>query len=55
MEVSIRGKKQLQPATLVKATLLHGCFLRFLNFTNGTNSRNASQILIISAANTMYY
>ena len=27
---------------LVKLTLLHGCFLRFLNCTNSTKSRNAS-------------
>ena len=28
-----------QPATLLKVTLLHGCFSRFLNCTNGTKSR----------------
>ena len=32
------------PATLLKVTLLHGCFSRFLNCTNGTKSRNAPQI-----------
>ena len=37
---------RLQPATLLKVTLLHGCFLHFLNCTNGTKSRNALQILI---------
>ena len=26
----------LKPATLLKVTLLHGCFSRFLNSTNGT-------------------
>ena len=31
----------LQPATLLKLTLLHEFFLRFLNCTNGTKSRNA--------------
>ena len=31
----------VEPATLLKLTLLHGCFLRFLNCTNGTKSRNA--------------
>ena len=31
---------QLQAATLLKLRLLHGCFSRFLNFTNGTKSRN---------------
>ena len=34
----------LQPATLLKLTLLHGCFSRFLNCTNGTKSRNASHM-----------
>ena len=28
-------------ATLLKLTLLHECFSRFLNCTNGTKSRNA--------------
>ena len=28
---------------LLKLTLLHGCFSRFLNCTNGTKSHNASQ------------
>ena len=28
------------PATLPKVALLHGCFSRFLNFTNGSKSRN---------------
>ena len=29
-----------KPATLLKLTLLHGYFSRFLNRTNGTKSRN---------------
>ena len=29
-------------ATLLKLRLLYGCFSRFLNYTNGTKSRNAS-------------
>ena len=33
-----------QSATLLKVTLLHWCFSRFLNCTNGTKSRNASHI-----------
>ena len=32
------------PATLLKVTLLHECFSRFLNCTNSTKSPNASQI-----------
>ena len=29
---------------ILKLTLLHGCFSRFLNCTNGTKSHNASQV-----------
>ena len=36
----------LKPATLIKLTLLHGCFSRFLHCTNGTKSCNASQICL---------
>ena len=35
--------KNVKPAILLKVTLLHGCFSRFLNCTNGTKSLNASQ------------
>ena len=35
-------------ATLLKVPLLHGCFSRFLNCTNGTKSRNVSHLLILS-------
>ena len=42
--VLILVKLQAKPATLRKLTLLHGCFSRFLNCTNGTKSRNASHI-----------
>ena len=31
-------------ATLLKVTILHGCFSRFLNLTNGIKSRKASHI-----------
>ena len=33
-----------KPETLIKVTLHHGCFSRFLNCTSGTKSRNASNI-----------
>ena len=33
-----------KPATLLKVTLLHGCFSRFWNYTNGTKLRNPSHI-----------
>ena len=34
----------LKPATLLKLTLFHECFSRFLNCTNDTKSRKASHI-----------
>ena len=37
--------EELKPATLLKVTLLHGCFSRFINRTNGTKSRKASHIV----------
>ena len=38
------GVSILQPATLLKSTLLHGCFSRVLSCTNGTKLRNASHV-----------
>ena len=38
------------PATLLKLTLLHVSFSRFLNCTNGTKSRNAPQMYSTSCA-----
>ena len=35
-------KNALKPATLLKASLLHGYFSRFLNCTNGIKSRKGS-------------
>ena len=35
-------------ATLLKVTLLHGCFSCFLNCTNGTKSLNPSQMKVLS-------
>ena len=35
----------LQPAFLLKVTLLHGFFSCFLNRANGTKARNASHII----------
>ena len=39
---------QLQSATLRKLTLLHGCFSRFLNCTNGTKSRNVPHLYFVN-------
>ena len=32
---------------VLKLKLLHGCFSRFLNCTNGTKSSNATQLIVI--------
>ena len=37
-------KLQAAVCDLLKALLLHGCFSRFLDCTNGTKSRNASHM-----------
>ena len=37
-------KLQVKLQTLLKVTLLHGRFSRFLNFTHGTKSRKVSQL-----------
>ena len=37
--------RRLQPTTLLKVTLLHGCFSRFLNCTNGTKLRKTSHMI----------
>ena len=42
--VQLQAKK---PATLLKVTLLHGCFSRFLNCANGNKSRKASHFSCI--------
>ena len=39
--------KSLQRYSLLKVTLLHGCFSPFLNCTNGTKSRNALILLLL--------
>ena len=35
------------PATVLKVTLLHGCFSRFLNCTNGTKLRKHHIVILI--------
>ena len=40
------GVSLLKPATLLKVTLLHGRFSRFLDCTNGTTSHNVSHIVL---------
>ena len=39
-------------ATLLKVTLLYGCFSRFLNDTIGTKSRKASHLCVIEMINS---
>ena len=40
-------------ATLLKVTLVHGCFSRFLNCTNDIKLRNASNMVVIRALNCL--
>ena len=40
--------RYIKPATLLKVTLLHGCFSHFSSCTNGSKSCNASHILVDS-------
>ena len=35
----------LKPAALLKVTLLHGCFSRYLNCTNGAELRKPSHLI----------
>ena len=44
---AFRDVVPLELKTLLKVTLLHGCFSRFLNCANGTKLRKASQICLI--------
>ena len=49
MEESYFTKREKDPwrsVTLLKVTLLDGCFSRFLNRRIGTKSRNASHIFV---------
>ena len=49
MEESYFTKREKDPwrsVTLLKVTLLHGCFSRFLNCRIGTKSRNASHVFV---------
>ena len=41
-----RNLEKLKPATFLKLSLLHECFSRFLNCTNGTNSRETSHMIL---------
>ena len=43
-----RRSVTFKPGNLLKVTLLHGYFSRFLIRTNGTKMRNASHILKIN-------
>ena len=48
---SVNFSWRLQPATLLKLTLLHGCFSRFSNSTNGTKSSNAPHMMVFFILN----
>ena len=36
----------LKPAGLLKVAFLHGCFSRFVNYTNGAKLSKASEIVL---------
>ena len=44
-----------KPATLLKVTLLHGRFSRFLNCANGTESRKTSKLSLTNLFPLMIY
>ena len=46
--------KNTHGGVLLLVTLLHGCFSRFLNCTNGTKPRNASHIMNENAFHFIY-
>ena len=46
---------RLQPETLLKVTLLHGCFWRFSNCTNSTKSRKACHMTGTLTLNALTY
>ena len=45
---------KLKPATLLKVTLLRGCFYVFLNCTNGTKSCNVSHMVLTMNISVAY-
>ena len=45
---NLKNVKNTHGRVLIKLTLLHGCFSRFWNCTNGTKSHNASHIQDLS-------
>ena len=47
-------KKKLKPATLLKVIHLHRCFPRFLNCTNDTKSRKASQMVRMESSSSLF-
>ena len=47
MSVNFSKVTGWKPATLLKLTLLHRCFSRFLSCANGTKLRNASDMIYI--------
>ena len=47
-DLSVENVKNIPGGVLLllKVTLLHGCFSRFLNCTNGTKLRKASDMMV---------
>ena len=46
---NLKNVKNTHGRVLIKVTILHGCFSRFLNCTNSTKLRKVSRILIHSS------
>ena len=53
--VLLLEKLQASSYHLTKTTLIHGCFSRFLDCTNGTKLRNASLVISIIFRLTNYW
>ena len=49
---NLKNVKNTHGGVLLLVKLLHGCFSRFLNSTNGIKSRNAPHIAVISIMRT---
>ena len=50
---NVKNTYELKPATLLKLTLLHGCFSRFLNYTNGT--KRATHLIYLLNCNLLIH
>ena len=47
--------RDLVPATLLKVAVLHECFSCFVNYANGTKSRNTSHLILNGTDILIYF